>query len=224
VVCGTLTGEHVYFDASDSCNNLMLNFGQWSNDNTIPTTRQVSIKISQINCASAHRAPPGCTQYFTNVAGGVKTFSTFNYSNSIHLANQKQVICFRREQGNCQICYSAPAATDMSLGGSGAKGVTIDSSCCQYGIDGAQTVGGGDCLLLPGAEKKGGTAVKAQCMGGGQKGLVTITGTTAATVCSSTAPFRVEFLSDGIELMEITTTIADIASKGVKLAYWQNSC
>merc|ERR1712045_689129 len=85
-----LTGEHIYFDASDSCNNLMLNFGQWSNDNTIPTTRQVSIKISQINCASAHRAPPGCTQYFTNVAGGVKTFSTFNYANSIHLANQKQ--------------------------------------------------------------------------------------------------------------------------------------
>ena len=41
---------------------------------------------------------------------------------------------------------------------------------------------------------------------------------------ASTAPFRVEFLSDGIELMEITTTIADIASKGVKLAYWQNSC
>jgi len=224
VVCGTLTGEHVYFDASDSCNNLMLNFGQWSNDNTIPTTRQVSIKISQINCASAHRAPPGCTQYFTNVAGGVKTFSTFNYSNSIHLANQKQVICFRREQGNCQICYSAPAATDMSLGGSGAKGVTIDSSCCQYGIDGAKTVGGGDCLLLPGAEKKAGTAVKAQCMAGGQKGLVTITGTSAKTVCSATAPFRVEFITDGIELMEITTTIADIASKGVKLAYWQNSC
>merc|ERR1719150_2038168 len=58
VVCGTLTGDHIYFDASDSCHNLMLNFGQWSNDNTIPTTRQVSIKISQINCASAHRAPP----------------------------------------------------------------------------------------------------------------------------------------------------------------------
>merc|ERR1712218_347201 len=45
VVCGTLTGDHIYFDASDSCHNLMLNFGQWSNDNTIPTTRQVSIKV-----------------------------------------------------------------------------------------------------------------------------------------------------------------------------------
>ena len=58
-----------------------------------------------------------------------------------------------------------------------------DSSCCQYGKTGKGTVGGGDCLLLPGAEKKAGTAVKAQCMGGGQKGLVTVSGTTAATVC-----------------------------------------
>ena len=38
------------------------------------------------------------------------------------------------------------------------------------------------------------------------------------------APFRVEFISDAIEIMAITTTIADIASKGLKLAYWQNSC
>merc|ERR1719225_2608150 len=115
VLCGTLTGDHIYYDATDSCHNIFMNFGQWSNDNTIPTTRQVSIKISQINCASAHRAPPGCTQYFTNAAGGVKTFSTFNYANSVHLANQKQIMCFRREQGNCQICYSAPSITDVSL-------------------------------------------------------------------------------------------------------------
>jgi len=229
VVCGTLTGDHVYFDASDSCNNLMLNFGQWSNDNTIPTTRQVSIKISQINCASAHRAPPGCTQYFTNAAGGVKTFSTFNYSNSVHLANQKQIICFRREQGNCQICYSSPADTDFHLSGSGKGNMVKDHSCCDYGTKGTGKLGGGDCLILPGAEKKGGTAIKGVCQAGGQEGLVTgsagkTLGTTTTTVCSSTSPFRVEFLSDGIEVVAITTTIADIGSKGLKLKYWQNSC
>jgi len=226
VTCGTLTGDHIYFDSSDSCNTLMLNFGQWSNDNTIPTTRQVSIKISQINCASAHRAPPGCTQYFTNAAGGVKTFSTFNYANSVHLANQKQIMCFRREQGNCQICYSAPAATDVHLSGSGAKGVTLPSSCCDYGITGKKVIGGGDCIIIPGAEKKTSTknSAIAVCQAGGQKGLVTVTGTTAATVCSKAAPFRVEFISDGIEVVAITTTIADIGSKGIKLKYWQNSC
>jgi hypothetical protein len=229
VVCGTLTGDHVYFDASDSCHNLMLNFGQWSNDNTIPTTRTVSIKISQVNCASAHRAPPGCTQYFTNAAGGAKSFSTFNYANSIHLANQKQVICFRREQGNCQICYSAAAATDFHLSGSGKGNMIKDHSCCDYGTTGKGVLGGGDCAVFPGAEKKTGTAIKAVCQAGGQKGLVTSTKgktltATAATVCSRTAPFRVEFISDGIEVVAITTTIADIGSKGLKLLYWQNSC
>ena len=39
-----------------------------------------------------------------------------------------------------------------------------------------------------------------------------------------TAPFRVEFFSDGIEVLATTTTIADTGSKGAKLKYWQNSC
>ena len=38
------------------------------------------------------------------------------------------------------------------------------------------------------------------------------------------APFRIEFISDGIEDMVTATTIADLGSKGLKLYYWQNSC
>merc|ERR1719367_1504624 len=68
------------------------------------------------------------------------------------------------------------------------------------------------------------TAIKGVCQAGGQKGLATVGGTTAATVCSKTAPFRVEFISDGIEIMATTTTIADLGSKGIKLKYWQNAC
>ena len=26
-ICGTMSGEHVYFDASDSCNNVLFNLG-----------------------------------------------------------------------------------------------------------------------------------------------------------------------------------------------------
>ena len=109
----------------------------------------------------------------------------------------------------CQICYHAPALTDVSLGGKGSKGVTIvsnsgihvtkshtystissylkiqDSSCCDYGIKGTGLVGGGDCIKIPGAEKKTSTANKgiAACQAGGQKGLVTVSGTAQATVC-----------------------------------------
>ena len=37
--------------------------------------------------------------------------------------------------------------------------------------------------MLAGAAKKGGTAVKGICQAGGQKGLATVGGTPAATVC-----------------------------------------
>ena len=37
-------------------------------------------------------------------------------------------LCNRREQGNCEICYSAAAATDVHLSGTGAKVTTIVSN------------------------------------------------------------------------------------------------
>ena len=37
-------------------------------------------------------------------------------------------LCNRREQGNCEICYSAAAATDVFLGGKGTKVTTIVSN------------------------------------------------------------------------------------------------
>ena len=60
-----------------------------------------------------------------------------------------------------------------------------DSQCCDYGITGKKLTGGGDCIKIPGAEKKTSTANKgvAACIAGGQKGLVTTSGTTQATVC-----------------------------------------
>ena len=58
-------------------------------------------------------------------------------------------------------------------------------SCCDYGVKGTGLVGGGDCIKIPGAEKKTSTSNKgvAVCQAGGQKGLVTVTGTGQKTVC-----------------------------------------
>ena len=60
-----------------------------------------------------------------------------------------------------------------------------DSQCCDYGITGKKLTGGGDCIKIPGAEKKTSTSNKgvAVCQAGGQKGLVTVTGTGQKTVC-----------------------------------------
>ena len=84
LICGTNTGEHVYFDAADDCNNLNFQFGQTANGVTKPT-RSFDIRVSQINCKpksslfiknlssllsmflgdSDMLAPSGCTQWFT---------------------------------------------------------------------------------------------------------------------------------------------------------------
>lgn len=103
------------------------------------------------------------------------------------MADQKQVICIRRESGNCQICYSAAAATDVALSGLNAAGIVLDVSCCAYGLDGMGN-GGYDCLMIPGAmtNMAAGTPLPpSQC--GGMNGLaVTPAGATApaaATIC-----------------------------------------
>ena len=40
---------------------------------------------------------------------------SFNYDGGVHLAHQRQNICFRREEGKTQICYSAATATDFEI-------------------------------------------------------------------------------------------------------------
>ena len=58
------------------------------------------------------------------------------------------------------------------------------TKCCDYGADGKKIVtskGGYDCILIPGASLAG--AIKPDKICGNNMGLVTVTGTTSATVC-----------------------------------------
>ena len=61
--------------------------------------------------------------------------------------------------GNCQICWYAPANTDVQLSGVTAtksttgKFAVADSLCCGYGADGKGSAYGQDCLMIPGAVK-----------------------------------------------------------------------
>ena len=144
--------------------------------------KHFSLQTTQLSCTDNNLPPKGCTQYFWGNSGS-GTVQNFGFSTTIpHLAGQKQTICVRRESGNCQICYSAAAVTDVSLSSKGTKGLIADASCCGYGTDGMKT-GGYDCLMIPGAEKATGTPV-APTNCGGKKGLVTAAaGTTAATIC-----------------------------------------
>eukprot|EP00095_Tigriopus_kingsejongensis_P007394 maker-scaffold112_size353035-snap-gene-1.14 protein:Tk07394 transcript:maker-scaffold112_size353035-snap-gene-1.14-mRNA-1 annotation:"PREDICTED: uncharacterized protein LOC103516194" len=144
-ICGTNTGEHMYVDASDDCNELAFQLGSSGSN------RQWSIKITQFSCSYDNLAPKGCTQYYFGSDTG--TVRTFNYGGEIHLADQRQQICIRQEQGNCRMCYTAASMDDFSVSGIGAaNGITKTSMCCGYGSDGVGTMGF-DCLIIPGAEK-----------------------------------------------------------------------
>merc|ERR1739844_253497 len=108
-VCGTLTGEHMYIDASTDCNNLEFVFGQTAVGVTTLATRSITIKASQLACGDSNLAPSGCSQYYWGT-GGASTIKSFGYDGSTsHLAEQAQTICVRRESGNCQICWYAAA-------------------------------------------------------------------------------------------------------------------
>jgi hypothetical protein len=44
-ICGIMTGEHVYFDASDSCNDLVFQLGNSAVGIALIATRSFSIKV-----------------------------------------------------------------------------------------------------------------------------------------------------------------------------------
>lgn len=221
-LCGTLTGEHVYFDASDNCHDLSFGIGQAGIGVAALSTRSFNVKVTQIACNSEQLAPEGCLQYLTGTSG-TGLIKTFHYDSGIHLANQNQQICFRREAGNCKICYSADVTIDVQLGGKNLKGVIKASSCCAYGSKGVAVHGPYDCIMIPGAEKAtANVAMVNDCMAGGMKGLVTATDGTTKTICSKNQPFRIAFQSDAFEIAD--PAIGDVTSKGFVLRYWQMTC
>jgi len=97
-----------------------------------------------------------------------------------------KLLNFRRETGNCQICWSADAVGDVEVsGGTGAaKGVVKGTLCCNYGADGNKIVtasGGYDCIMIPGASLAG--AIKPDKICGNNMGIITAAGVTSATLC-----------------------------------------
>lgn len=227
-ICGINTGYHVYFDASDACNSLDFQFGNVAQGLGTVATRSWSIKINQYSCDYENLAPSGCTQW--HFASDATNFVyTFNYQTGRgvgkHLAHQRQVTCIRRETGNCKICWSVTAATDIGVSGKtdAATGVVLGTMCCNYGADGNKIVTAGyDCIILPGAMDTA-SAVKPPKICGSQMGIITAAGTTQKTVCSKSYPFRIEFHSDGYEV-SIAMKEGVAGNHGFKVHYSQSTC
>jgi len=151
-ICGVNTGEHMYIDASDSCNSLTFQIG------SATFTRSWNIKVTQYAMDFANKAPKGCLQYHFAGDGNddgdldATIIRSFNWNGGMgrHLANQDYNICIRREGGIRRVCYSQDAASFLNdflissgmLGDAGAvnlgKGLHGKSAgyCGNYGAMG----------------------------------------------------------------------------------------
>lgn len=187
VVCGTLTASHMYLEADiDRGNKLMFVFADSAIADTEETitrgvatlaTRSWDLTISHIECSSATLPPAGCTKYYW-AAAGTATITNYNYATTtaaanVHLAQQHERICIRRERGKCVGCFSATAAISFEISNpnEGIAGhSTYTGGCCGYftnhfandAIVAANilTLGtwldeggqmGWDCVIIPGA-------------------------------------------------------------------------
>lgn len=151
MVCGTLSGHHMYVEAdTDRCNRLTFSLGAKANTITYTnnvglaalTTSSWDITASQIECTSLTLPPPGCTQYFwsTNAVSVIESANFLTAGTSTHLANQHDRFCVRRERGKCIGCFSAATGILFAISGAedggekaAATTFTIPGGCCGYG-------------------------------------------------------------------------------------------
>lgn len=184
LVCGLLTGEHMYVEADIDRGNRMF-FA--ISDITVQTTtsrgvgtaggRTWDMTISQIECNSLTLPPAGCTKYFWNAAGSA-TLTNYNWRTKVelagvHLAQQHERMCIRRERGKCVGCFVATSNANFAVSNAkeGAGHSTAPYGCCGYasnvafaivaidnkGSDfnglgtGAYGQFGWDCIIIPGA-------------------------------------------------------------------------
>jgi len=243
-ICGVNTMEHMYADMEDDqCNTLDFQLGGAGIDAQIPGNRQWNIKITQIECNSELRAPQGCTQYFYGSNSQEVQSYNFDNGNGLHLANQNQNVCVRRERGNCKICWYAKDLKDVDTNGDNANavgkigaGADGTQECCTYKADGMGT-NGYDCLQIPGAQSgtmcaQWGTdsAINANRFCGNSGGLAkqkdAAAAANTATVCTKSDPFSLSFLTDQFEakVESAADTLANAqAGSGFRLTYFMSS-
>merc|ERR1711981_1487791 len=101
-------------------------------------TRAWDITISHIECSSATLPPTGCTKYYWNAAGTARLIN-YNFQdtvafNNIHLAQQHERFCIRRERAKCVGCFTAAEEDfQVAVNNEGiAAHYSITGGCCGY--------------------------------------------------------------------------------------------
>ncbi|TRY61311.1 hypothetical protein TCAL_12284, partial [Tigriopus californicus] len=102
-VCGTLTGQHMYFETGTTGTAGALSLAKGTTDGS----RNYQIKVTYYTCDNLAKAPPGCTQYFTGESG---SFQSYNYQGNQLLQSMNYNNCFRQEEGFCRLQISEATA------------------------------------------------------------------------------------------------------------------
>jgi len=196
-ICGTATDEHMYVDMGADCVDLTFQLGTGTRTVADP---QWTIRVTQYDSGYTNLAPFGCTQYFwkqDSDSDGKGTIQSYNWQggSGYHLADQKQVICIRREDDMKKICYGVAALTDFSV--SGTMPITVDAAMTFCGgYNGAAGTGKyADAVNIPSALTVNSVTQPYSNLCG-QSFAAALT----TSICSKAVPFVVTFTSDSFEI------------------------
>jgi len=195
-LCGTLTGQHLYFETemSGSAGSISIATG------TATSGRTWKIKISMIECNNENKPPEGCLQWYTGIGGGLKSFNGGHDSQQM-IKNQNYDICIRTEAGHCkfQVSQASTGSSPDSFALGAIATAVVGTECNQAYITLEDTL---DSI----------TGVQRFC---GNVLSDTNDDTTAGAVTSNSLPFRVGVVSDNT---------GSASSDGFDLIYRQVPC
>ncbi len=122
VLCGTLTGQHIYVDVSRTSVDAAVIDHDFSGSGS----RFFRYKVSQIPCGKSYTPPSGCDMFHMGVAGTIKSY---NFDGDYHLNEQCYTICMRQEQGYCSIQYTTNARFKLTGTATARRGASGDRFC-----------------------------------------------------------------------------------------------
>ncbi|CAB4066496.1 unnamed protein product [Lepeophtheirus salmonis] len=196
VICGFNSGQHIIVEADQGCNTALFNIDGGST----MVTRMWNINVTQFLCGDEFGGPPGCLQFFTSNTGVVKSFNYNTVATSNHLSNQDYNVCFRRQEGNCRICYSSfKVGIKQTFG--------LSKSTNKLTASGVDTDCTEDFIEIPGATQvtikkvtKIVVSVNKNC---GRFLDTNRLKTLPQTICSFSVPFRFRFKTDANEFIQV---------------------
>ncbi|KAF5288249.1 hypothetical protein FQA39_LY04017 [Lamprigera yunnana] len=216
-ICGSNKGNHIIVDSPEGATGPIMISVVTSGPSF---KRSWKIRVTQIPCLSRIRGEEGCLQYFTGVAGQIKSFN-YDTSTGLQLSNQDYSICIRTERSFCSIHFSQCPDTvntrSQSFTLTGNSSMAIPA---MVGSTGTANFCQNDYLIIPMASNAGRPATMPtmtvdRICGGTFNAEVNIAPSTVKTYVK---PYRLWFHTDGVEMPN------DIMNRGFCLNYVQQPC